>query len=118
MFKDVYINGNRHRFIFDLVNDKAVNGRFNFNNKLEADIKAEGKTLREVINDLESRVKRYWVTVQETVVTESTWEVFGLDEDDAEHEVLEENGYCLDEDELASETEFVAVEEMQDDTDV
>jgi hypothetical protein len=112
MTKKIRINGHEHAFTFDIVDGKAVNGRFNgAEDNIIKDLVAEyGRTavLHELVQDLCAQIRRYNVVVHDTTVIEFVYETYAMNTNDARDEVMAGNGELVDDNELSIDSEIVA----------
>jgi hypothetical protein len=111
MTRKIRINGQEHDFTFDIVDDRAVNGRFNgAEDNIIKDLIAEyGKTavLHEIVQQICEDIQLYSVVVRETIITDFVYETYAMSTDDARDEIMAGNGKLVDTDELCTDSEIV-----------
>jgi hypothetical protein len=112
----VYINKHDHGFKFEWEGSNAFNGCFSYSPTLEDDLQAEYGTrpLRQIIDDLCSKIKLYNVVVEETTVTEHKFMVYAVDANDAKHTAVSGKAIRVDREKVASEQVITACEVVDD----
>jgi hypothetical protein len=121
MVKFIKIGRHRYSFSFDIKDGKAVNGCFNAANKAFVDDfileYGPGADIRDVIQQLSDKIKRYNVVINETSSKNLTYEVYGLNEDDAKDAAMDAEGYLIDVLENDTSLDIVSCDLVLEDTD-